>query len=444
MTNGDPLYRRIEASIVRRIESGELAPGERLPTQRELAERLDVALGTVTRAYRELEAKGWVSGEVGRGTYVRGGLREYAPFAIRPERDEEINLGPSLPPPLPEIAGVPAALEGIAADPAAARLFEAAPHAGAARHREGGAAWLARCGLPAEPDRVVVCAGAQHAVLVALSVLARPGDAVAAESLTFPGFRPVAGTLGLRLVPVETDDAGIVPASLHRVFHEAKPKALYVAAPTCHNPTTVVTSESRRREIAELLERHDVALVEDDPYRRYADDPPAPIAWHAPERSAFVATWTKAVSAGMRIAWLHAPAGWIERLSNAVRSTVYHVPPLMAELATRWIGDGTAERIVESRRAEMAVRRAIAEKRLGRWLAPDAGRGLHAWIRMPEGRSAREVVDAARREGVAVLPAELFAVDGPGVDAVRVALGSAPSLEALERGCEALEGILTG
>lgn len=437
MTNGDPLYREIEASFVRRIESGELAPGERLPTHRELADRLGVALGTVTRAYRELEAKGWVRGEVGRGTFVRGGLPEYTPFAIDGGDGEVVNLGPSLPPPVPEAADLAGTLAAIAGDPGVERLAEAAPHAGAARHRAAGAAWLARCGVPTDPERVIVCAGAQHAILVALAAIARPGDVVAAEALSFAAFRPLAATLGLRLAPVEIDAEGIVPEALEETCREAGPVALYLAAPTSHNPTTVATAEERRREIAEVLERHDVALIEDDPYRRYADATPAPVAWHLPERSAFVATWTKTVVAGLRIAWLHAPAAWTERLANAVRSTVFHVPPLAAEVAARWIADGTAERIVEARRAEMDARRAIAGELLGSRAA--VGAGLHAWVRVGEGRSAREVVATARQRGVVALPAEVFAVEGsPTVQAVRVALGTPRSRPALERGLRAV------
>lgn len=443
MTNGDPLYREIEASFVRRIESGDLAPGERLPTHRELAHRLGVALGTVTRAYRELEAKGWVLGEVGRGTFVRGGLPEYAPFAIDGGDGEVVNLGPSLPPPIPEAADLGGTLAAIAADPGVERLAEAAPHAGAARHRAAGAAWLARCGVPTDPDRVIVCAGAQHAVLVTLAAIARPGDVVAAEALSFAAFRPLAATLGLRLAAVEIDGEGIVPDALEETCRDANPVALYLAAPTSHNPTTVVTAERRRREIAEVLERHDVALIEDDPYRRYADDPAAPIAWHVPERSAFVATWTKTVAAGLRIAWLHAPAAWTERLANAVRSTVYHVPPLAAEVAARWIADGTAERIVEARRGEMDARRAIAREVLGPGAA--IGAGLHAWVPLEGGATAREVVAAARQRGVVVLPAEVFAAGGPvPEEAVRVALGSARSRAALEEALAVVAGAARG
>ena len=114
-------------------------------------------------------------------------------------------------------------------------LLAYAPNAGIAAHREAGATWIARRGIAADPARVAVVAGAQNGMMLAIAALARPGDVVLTEALTFYGMKSIANLLGVRLVGVELDDDGLVPDALEAACRQHAPKAIY-ALPTFQNP----------------------------------------------------------------------------------------------------------------------------------------------------------------------------------------------------------------
>src|SRR5215475_3603063 len=206
-------YLAIAEALSGDVKSGRLRPGDRLPTHRDLAYRLGVTVGTVTRAYAEAARRGLVGGEVGRGTYVRdprppsftvlddrsdGGE---APIDLSVNKAATAEAGPLL----------AAALRRLADSPDLGALLDYQPHRGQLRHRVAGAAWLARAGLAVDPERVIVTAGGQHAMSIAIAALARPGDLVLAEQYTYAGMKAVASLLQLRLQGVATDQNGLVP-----------------------------------------------------------------------------------------------------------------------------------------------------------------------------------------------------------------------------------------
>src|SRR5688572_24872410 len=239
----EPLYLVIAAALARDVESGKLAPGTRLPTHRELARALRVNVGTITRAYAEAARRGLVDGEVGRGSYVRHpaarGLGSAPPKTV-PEG--VVDLAFNLP------AGGPSASERSTALVALARradldeCFTGYHLQGLASHRAAGAQWIARTGIAADPERLLVTGGAQHALAVALATCAKPGDVILAEMLTYTGLKPLARLLGLRLHPVAIDDHGLVPEAFESACRGNSVKALF-AQPTAQNPTAVTLDD---------------------------------------------------------------------------------------------------------------------------------------------------------------------------------------------------------
>src|SRR6218665_213431 len=268
-----PLYRVIADALAEDRAAGRLAPGARLPTHRELAERLGVTVGTVTRAYAEAEKRGLVRGEVGRGTYVRAdGVPAHmpAPMDVGDEASP-VELGvnaPATPEGDPASTALRKSLEEVGRSPRLTELLAYQPAAGAPApprgggaglayqggagaltHREAGAAWAARFGLKAKPEQVVVCAGAQHAMEVALAALAKPGDTLVTEALTYPGIKVLARRFQLRVQGLALDAGGIVPEALEAACRAGPVRLLYTQ-PTCHNPTGMGQSEERRGGVA--------------------------------------------------------------------------------------------------------------------------------------------------------------------------------------------------
>jgi DNA-binding transcriptional MocR family regulator len=446
-----PLYRVIADALAEDREAGRLPPGTRLPTHRELALRLGVTVGTVTRAYAEAEKRGLVRGEVGRGTYVRAPLepvRMPTPLGPVPAGDEEapVELGinaPATPEGDPASEALRTTLERVGRSAGLGALLGYQPAAGAPGHREAGAAWAARFGLAARPEQVVVCAGGQHALEVALAGLTRPGDTLATEALTYPGIQVLARRYQLRVQGLAMDAEGLLPEALESACRAGPVRLLYTQ-PTGHNPTGAVQGEARRRALAEVARRHGVLVLEDDSYGLLPASRPPPLATFLPEASYFVAGVSKLLTPGLRIGYLVAPArARGERLAEEVGIASLMTTPLMAEVLARWVADGTADRLVASQREETLGRRALA-----RAMLPEAGGGegaaalYHLWLPLPEGRGGEEFAAHAGRQGVLVTPAGLFSTGpGPAPHAVRVCIGTPRTRAQLGRGLERLRAV---
>lgn len=404
-----PRYLAVAEALAEAVKAGHLAAGHRLPPQRELADTLGVSLGTVTRAYAHATKRGLLRGEVGRGTYVAGASDRWDPL-LEPGRDSSdfIDLGPNLP--LQSLdPDVGEALAALSRRPGLQALMRYCPPEGARRHRMAGAAWLARHGYPVAPERVVVTAGTQHALSLLLSTLCRSGDGLLSDAVTYPGVRNLATLLNLKLLPVEADGEGLLPEALDRAALETRARVLY-CMPTLQNPTGTSMGSRRRAAIAEVARGRDLFVVEDDIHGLLADEAEPPLSTQVPERGFYVAGTSKLLSGGLRIAYAAAPAGELRRLAFAMASSMWLAPPLMAELATCWIGDGVAERVVGRKRAEAAARIDLARSLLGPHCPPVAPHCYFVWLQLPEPWTPDAFAAAVRKQGVAVLPSSAFAV----------------------------------
>ncbi len=436
-----PRYRAIVEALAEDFAAGELRQGARLPTHRDLADTLGVTVGTVSRAYAEAARRGLVSGEVGRGTFVRGAGDE----PVEAEASETCDLSQNHPPEpagRPQRAALVSALASLTSGGDVGRLLDYPAAGGGALDREAGASWIARAGLAVSADEVLVCTGSQHGLTVVLATLLEPGDVLLTESLTYAGLQPVAGLLRLRLRGLPIDAHGLRPDALEDACREGRPKALYLI-PTLHNPTTAIMPESRRREIAEVARRHGLRIIEDDVHGLLPTARPAPIATLAPECSYYLTSTSKTLAPGLRIAYVAAPPADVPRLAASLRATTWAVAPLTAAVASHWIRDGTADRILEARRQETRERQALARERLAGFDLDTKPEAYYLWLRLPEPWRSESFVAEALARGVRVTPADAFAVDrAQAPHAVRLCIGAARSRETLARGFDAMAGLL--
>src|SRR6266851_2558628 len=291
-----PRYRAIAETLAEDVRNGRLAAGTRLPTHRDLAWKLRVTIGTISRAYAEAKRRGLIVGEVGRGTFVRppAGAAAIMPGDILGEtRDPDlIDLTINRPCAAGEGAAMTAALVRLAAETDLAALLDYQAPAGRQEDRVAGTAFLKACGLATTPEQVVATAGGQHAMFCVIGALARPGDTLAVEALTYPGLRALANLLHLRLTPIALDGEGLIPEALEAACRAAPVRALYTM-PTLHNPTTATMPVARRKALAEVARRHDLALLEDDVYGFLLDAPLPPLAHFAPERVFYITSTSK-------------------------------------------------------------------------------------------------------------------------------------------------------
>jgi DNA-binding transcriptional MocR family regulator len=425
-----PIYLRLVAAVEGAIRGGEFQPGDRLPAQRSLGARLGVDFTTVTRAYAAAAERGLVEGAVGRGTFVRAQALE--------EERAIVDLGMILP---PQPLGV-ALNERLAetlnqvlarSDPATLLAYRTAP--GTLQERLAGARWIEPVMGAVPPERVLVCAGAQAAIVAALSVLVLPGGAVAVDALTYPGLIGAARQQGVRLVPVAADTEGLIPEALA----EAPVAALYATA-TLQNPTTATMGEARRHALAGVIDARGLALIEDDAYGRLPLAPRPALSRLVKGRAIYIATLSKALTPGLRTAFVavSTPAD-AERMAEALRHGTMMAAPLMSAVAAAWIRDGTAEAVLHGVRTEAAARMAMARELLPS--ARGGPDGFHLWLDLPAGWDRRSFKEAAAARGLTVSPSDSFAVGEP-VEGVRLTLGAAPNRKVLATGLRAVAALL--
>jgi DNA-binding transcriptional MocR family regulator len=194
-----------------------------------------------------------------------------------------------------------------------------------------------------------------------------------------------------------------------------------------HNPTSATMGDARRREIARIARAHGVTIVEDDVHGVLPTSAPAPIATHAPEITCYLTGLAKSVAPGLRIGYVVAPPPLVTRLAAGIRATTWMAAPLMAEIASRWVEDGTAARLLDAKREEATARQEIAARVLGRFRIDTHPQAYHLWLHLPDPWRSETFADEARRLGVAVTPSQAFLVGrGSAPHAIRVCLGPAP------------------
>lgn len=437
-------YLAIADALEEDVAAGRLAPGTRLPTHRDLAWRLGVTVGTVSRAYAEAERRGLVSGEVGRGTYVRDrdarqpffGPREDAPGSL-------IDLSMSVAPAGLNDAFLAKTLAEMARDPAVGELAAYRSAEGLPRHRAAGAAWIARRGLEVDPDLVAVTSGGNHGILVALAATTQPGEKLLVEPLSYPIIQPIAQMMGRRLEAVAADADGLCPDALDAACRSGEARALY-CSPTMHNPTNAIMPEARRAALAEVANAHRLSVIEDEIYAHMVPDAPRPLVSRMPANGYYLVSVSKPLgAAGLRVGYLVGPRETREAVLGAIRASVMMASPLTAEVVTHWIEDGTADRLLAQMRREIAARRRLALDILGRWqpICPEGA--LHVWLPLPSERNAEEVAGEAQRRGVIVVPGAVFARDsGTPPNCIRIGLGKPRERAQLETALNILAQVL--
>ena len=436
-----PRYLAIAEALASDVRNGKLAPGDRLPTHRDLAFRLGVTVGTVSRAYAEAERRGLIGGEVGRGTFVRQDARRRkniaaadieAPLGL----PQVIDLSVNIPTPMTSDSIIAETMADIARRPGIARLMDYHPHAGSAAHREAGAQWLTECGFPIDPARVIVTAGGQHAMTAALGALTEPGDVVLAECLTYPGLKRLADFLRVRVHGVAMDEFGIEPAALETACRSLNPKVLYCVT-NLQNPTALVMPAERRKQLGEICQRYGVKIVEDDVYGfLLGDDTPPALSSFAPELGHYFTALSKSMAPGLRVGYLALPAGSKDDFTQVVRSTTWMATPLTAQIGTEWIQNGIGRELADDHRSEAIERQQIARRILAGHDVSAETRAYHLWLRLPEPWSAEAFALELRMRGVAVTPSSAFATTRNAAAAVRLCLCEPPERDTMERGLE--------
>lgn len=421
-----PAYAGLAGQLALAIGDGRVPVGARLPSERDLAEALQLSRTTATRAYALLCERGYADARRGSGTYTRipGGRARTLDRSLGPRvaDDDAIDLNcaaSSAPPGLVDaygaaVAALPAYLSGHGYYPAGLPLLQA----------RIAAAFEAR-GLPTRPEQILVTAGALAATAIAARALVRPRDRVVVETPGYPNAAQSFVAAGAQLAPVSVDEHGW-DLDLLRSRMRGRPRAAYLV-PDFHNPTGRLMSDDERAVLATSLAAAGTVAVVDEtmqPLSLTGGAMPRPLTMYVERAGGDALTVggsSKAFWGGLRIGWLRAPRSWGDELTRA-RLTMDLGAPVLEQLALAQLLDRSDAILDWHRRRLREQRDALAttlSDRLPEWRFALPSGGLALWCALPRAAGVPLAAEAERR-GVLVTPGPVFAPEGGYAGHVRV------------------------
>ena len=420
-----PAYLSLAEQIARAIHDGRLERGSRLPTHRRMADDLALSVQTVSRAYEELIRRGLISGEVGRGSFVQKQRREPDPPYLPERLGEVIDLSILKPVCEPmHLEKMKLALGWLAENLPASSALSFRPNVVFPRHRAIGVQWLKICGLEVSAQNISLTNGATAGMTVALMSVAPPGSAIATEAIGHHTLVPLASYLGFTLEGLAIDGEGLIPDALDEACRRSPIRAVFIQ-PSVINPTASLMSAGRREAIAAIARKHDIAIIENDVLGPLVENRAPPVAAFAPERTLYVTSFTKITVPGLRIGYLVAPDRYVAAVANRHLVSNWMATPLVAEIASKWVSDGTAMELVDWQRQALRRRRSIAAEVLDGVPYHAHVDGLHVWLPLPGQQTEESFVAQARLRGVAIAAGGSFRISqAPWRPAVRISLGS--------------------
>lgn len=431
-------YRVLADVVAGDIAAGRLRPGERLPTQRRFARDRGIAVSTASRTYAELSRRGLVTGEVGRGTFVRAAPPAPAP-ALAEHRPTPVDLELNFPVLDGQAELLAPALSGLLRADGLQASLAAGGASGTAAARRAAAAMLACEGWAPQAEQVLFAGNGRQSIAAAIGALVPVGGRLGVEALTYPVARTIAARLGVDLVPLPMDADGLLPGAVRAA---GRLDAIFVQ-PTLHNPLGTTMPVHRRAQLAEALAEVDVPAIEDRIYSFLRDGPP-PLAAFAPERTVVVDSLSKRVAPGFTLGFVVPPPERHARARAAIRAGGWMAQTVAVEAATRWMADGVVARIQLAKRADAAQRQELVAQRLAGFAVRGDPAAYHCWWELPAAWRAETFVAAAARRGIAVTPAAAYAVGaGRAPSAVRLALAT-PPLGTLAAALDVLAGLGRG
>ncbi|MBX7099597.1 MAG: PLP-dependent aminotransferase family protein [Myxococcaceae bacterium] len=446
------LYETVAQDLSGAIERGALRPGDRLPSVRQLATQQGCSVATAIQALATLENQGWIEVRSRSGHYVRPrrALELLSPRSVKPPggpakvqvtsgvvalreamRDPEVvPLGSALlSPELLPIRQLNLHLASCAREMSTAGVAYDTPPGLQTLRRQ-----LARrsvtWGAPLSEDDFLTTVGGMEALHLCLRAVTKPGDTVAVESPTYFGILQLIEELGLKAVEVSCSpetglDLGALAATL-----KATPVKAIVAMPTVSNPLGAVMPEAAREELAWLLERHDVPLIEDDVYGELVFDGPHPRPVRDFDRHGRVllcGSVSKTLAAGYRVGWV-APGRWQERVHRLKFSTTVATPTLPQMAVAEMLASGGYDRHLRRLRSTLKaqvgrMREAIALTFPHGTRVTNPKGGFVLWVELPPGIDGLELQRRALEKKVAIAPGSIFSARGAFQSCVRISCG---------------------
>lgn len=428
-----PYYKALARDLEEKIKAGLLAPGLKLPPQREIADYLDLNYTTITRAYELCKQKGLIYGATGKGTFVAPHAAEDVTIVSEQSSEVYIELG--------AINGfseyselVEQATRSVVEKGYLRSLYEYSFPAGQPHQLAAGARWLEQLGVHTDPDRMAILSGAQNALAMALISLFSPGDRIAVDEYTYPNFMQLAKLLHLVLIPIKGDKDGMLPEELRRQCHRLR--GVYLI-PACANPTTITLPLQRRMELAEIIQKNSLILIEDDiaTWMTALESPIPPSMFDLLNgESIYVCGMTKSLCPGLRVAFMAFGARWKEALLHGLTNLNIKTSAFDAEIITELILSGKAYELA-SKKQKSALKNACLFQRYFPDVPSAPLPSYYKWLPIQIKKSGQEIERELEARGVRIYHSSRFSVlQDREQSFLRISLCSAGNSKRLEQG----------
>ena len=294
---------------------------------------------------------------------------------------------------------------------------------------------------------VLPVTGSTQAMDLLCKAFIDPGDAILVENPSFLGNMQCMKLYQANMIPLESDDEGIIIESLEKMAKEYHPKLLYII-PTFQNPTGKTLSPERRKKVAELASKYNFIVAEDDPYRdlRYSGEPlPSIKSFDTDGHVVFMGSFSKIISPGLRVGYMVGTEEIIRKCTIGKQSSDVHTSNLTQAVVDRFLRDnvlpGHIASICASYRDQMnAMLEELESFPVGtKWTKPQGG--LFIWVELPVGLDALEILQKAIEKKVAFVPGTHFCADGGHENTLRLNFSNS-SIEQIRTGMAALREII--
>lgn len=434
-----PLYLSLAKLLEHDIKNGSLAPHTKLPPQRELADYLDINLSTVTKAFKLCQLNGFLYAVIGRGTFVSPNAG--VSISIQDSKTNAALIEMGIIKPLDAMNQYTEdALKKVLAKSATTSLLDYSAPFGSPYQKNAAQKWLGKFGLYPHGEDIFFTTGGQNAFAVVLVTLFHHGDKIATDHFTYSNFIELANMLNIKLVPIQADEKGMKPEDLEMQCRLQGIQGVYLV-PTYSNPTGTLMDTPRKEALAKTIKKHHLILIEDDIYAFLSPEDYTPISAMCPQEGCFIASLSKAICPGLRVAILSVP----HRLSALIARGIFNInvktSSLNVETAAYMIQNDIAQEVITKKRTEALERNSIFEQyfpcemptplSFSRWLplAP-------ALYDLPMERLALE-------QGLRLFHSNRFLVGTPSKEQfLRIAISSANTKEELEYGLKKLKDLL--
>ncbi|HGY0089142.1 PLP-dependent aminotransferase family protein [Klebsiella pneumoniae] len=423
-----PAYLLIADIIADGINSGEFQPRDRLPPLRDLAALLAINYTTATRGYAEARRRGLIDSRPGMGSFIRGKVPS---VPLNGGSSYEMTMNSPIEPGEELAQAIAAGAINLFTQKNILALLRYQDFGGLADDKAMAKVWLEKQLPPVSIDEILVTPGIHSALVGLLTLLCRHGGSVCVSDLIYPGLKAIARQLNITLQSLPCDEDGPLPRAFEHQCQTGNIRALYVN-PTIQNPTTLTLPLRRREALADVALRYSIPVIEDEAYAALATQHIASFSELIPELTWYLTGMSKCFGPGLRTAFVKGPGKRnTQLLAGALRALNVMASPLTNALAAQWIQEGTADRVLQSVRAESTIRQKIAANILKEFSYRATPEGFHLWLLLPRhfNWNPAEMAVQLRDLGVSAVSSAAFCTDNNPPDAIRICLGGAWSRE---------------